>query len=218
MNNSEQSDYTKKEIDCENIIIDWLTRNGFKVYANRKSSKGLHTDLKFTVSNLHNRKPDLVVESPFLGFGAIEVKKGIDKRTIRDGSKVIDYFIDYASGDSKYFIDNVEIKINYFVLASEESINGKLIHSEQAFEMQDYPRHPKKEYADTKNIARYLWTEFRRKKQRQEVPVGSPKLGVLLSSCLNGDVNNKPCIFTISYVKDNTTNKNISWLDFEVIR
>jgi len=199
---------TKKilpEKKVEIILWDWIIRHSKhveKIYFN--NSKNLIGLDNFKVKGKVKKIPDLLIKFN-QGYGtefiAVEVKDNSKNKNIRDSIKIIDYYINYITRNSKYIIENKEIKINHFVVASQGCIDGMIYNEKQNLIIKNhgwqtkYKQEPFFEYQRTRDFVRTLWASFKiiREKYNLKKNNSAPSIGIIIDE-LNEDstVNFKP--------------------------
>ena len=171
-------------------LSEWLEWAGFEIFWNKNNEFGFGS---FRVEGVRE-KPDLYIrrtENPRWYNTVMEVKPSYE-RTVRDGSKILRYLKNYASGNTKYFVQKQQVFPKYFLLATDCSIEGKLFSTESDFKpinpnghrkiVIDYGMLPKSEYVQTFDFIRHLWVTWRDTYRRQP----GTCLGILLSDKLDG--------------------------------
>jgi len=143
------------------------------------------------------KKPDIIIYSPLQQkYIAIEVKTGIKNREIYDANKIIEYWETYKNKQIEYYIPqkNKPIIISSFTVATLFSMFGKLFKKERKpmsieqhksdkwkYINKKYGLEPRWEYPRTHDYLRFLWSQWRKKRERKN----HPGLGIILSNNLN---------------------------------
>jgi hypothetical protein len=208
----------RKEREVEIKLCNWIRANNTnkkEVYFNSKNELDYGT---FTTRGKSDR-PDLIIKMD-RGFGeeyiAIEVKTSDNDRNVLDSGKILDYYLDYVTGQTTYYINCEEIKIKYFLIATENSINGylfknessiinNLTYKEQTKTLAEIGILPSMEYERTRQYIRNLIASFSRFRKKNELKI-KPSLGILISDFWK---DKSPHIFIISYI--NYLNKKPKW-------
>src|SRR3972149_928043 len=199
----------RKERVVEINLSKWMReKSSFikGIYFNSKNEMDCET---FTTKGRIN-KPDLVIKMD-RGYGieyiAIEVKTSESDRNVLDSGKILDYYLDYVTEQTKYYIQCEEIKIKYFIIATENSINGFLFknesniinnitYKEQTKMLAELGILPSMEYERTRQFFRDLVATFARFRKSNELNI-KPSLGILMSDFWK---NSSPHVFLISYI------------------
>ena len=198
------------EAEVKLAIGDWLTKQGLKIFDEKKNTKRPHWGV-FDVKNIERgKRPDLLVQGIITAAQisrpacvAIGLKRGYKHQNILDGfDAILEYFADYMWG-ARYSIDGEPIEITAFVLATLFSQYGYLFEEEGKFDPHGIVRGPWDAYPMTFTIARLLWRQkdnllkrFRslsgipkieRKLSKQKMsPVRpAPEIGVLIQNPIN---------------------------------
>jgi hypothetical protein len=199
----------RKEREVEIKLHNWLKNYGSYIKAVYFNSKN-ELDCEVFVTKGKINKPDIIIKID-RGFGeeyiAVEVKTADNDRNVLDSGKILDYYLDYITGQTAYYINCEEIKIKYFLVATENSINGYLFKNESIIinNLTEKPLTkmlaeigllPSMEYERTRQFTRGLVAEFSRFRKRNELKI-KPSLGILMSDFWN---EKSPHIFVISYI------------------
>jgi len=201
----------RPEEKAEIILFDWLktkSKNVKEIYFNRVNKLNAPT---FKVIG-NQKKPDFIVLIN-RGYGneyiAIEIKYTSSSRNIHESGKILMYYENYISGQTKYIIDGVEIKIDHFAVATEKSIEGYLfpidnevISNEKSSD--DWRNTnsklnlmPKFEHQRTSDYLRRLWSEWRLLKKRiDKEKMKLPSIGIIIS---NPTIDKLPYLQTMIY-------------------
>ena len=177
----------RKEHNVCRELKRWFESSNIKCWLNEG-------DDKFIIKG-ERRKPDLVIYSEILKqYIVIEVKSGDVSKDIMDASKIIEYYKNYYEGKTKYFINNKEIIVSSFAVASFYSMFGKLFKNDgEALSIDDCKDdkwkvvnkerglEPQWEYPRTHDYLRNLWGQWRKIRERKQMP----GLGIILSDVLN---------------------------------
>ncbi len=208
----------RKEREVEIKLHNWLKeKSSFirGIYFNSKNE----LDCSAFITRGRINKPDLIIKID-RGFGveyiAIEVKTSESDRNVLDSGKILDYYSDYISNQTKYYIDCEEIKIKYFLIATENSINGylfknesniinNLTYKEQTKQLAELGILPSMEYERTRQFVRDLIATFCRFRKKNEMKM-KPSLGILTSDFWK---DKSPFIFVLSYI--DYLNKKPKW-------
>jgi len=194
----------KERVVCEQLK-KWFNRYNIDCWLNFGNDKFITKDCQ--------KKPDLIIYSKKLNqYIALEVKPGDISKDIHDASKIIEYWEDYTNGKIEYFIDEKKINISSFCVATISSMFGKIFKDDDNLLSIDdsndawkrtnklYGLEPLWEYRRTHDYLRGLWSQWRKKRKREQ----QPGIGIILSVILNSkeiptDAVSSPLMFDMQW-------------------